>query len=45
LELLREKIRHAEHLYYVLEIRSQRRGFDKLMRQLKDVESEHRDRW
>jgi len=39
---LREKIRHHEHLYYVLdhpEISDA--DFDKLMQQLKDLESEH----
>jgi len=39
---LREKIRHHEHLYYVLdhpEISDLE--FDKLMRQLKDLEAEH----
>jgi len=42
IEALREKIRHHEHLYYVLdnpEISDA--NFDKLMRQLKDLESEH----
>jgi len=41
-EALREKIRHHEHLYYVLdnpEISDVE--FDKLMQQLKDLESEH----
>jgi len=39
---LREKIRHHEHLYYVIdhpEISDA--DFDKLMRQLKDLEAEH----
>jgi len=39
---LREKIRHHEHLYYVLdnpEISDA--DFDKLMQQLKDLESQH----
>jgi DNA ligase (NAD+) len=42
IELLREKIRHHEYLYYVLdqpEISDI--DFDKLMRQLKDLEAEH----
>ncbi len=42
LEALREKIRHHEHLYYVLdhpEISDAE--FDRLMRQLKDLEAEH----
>jgi DNA ligase (NAD+) len=42
IESLREKIRHHEYLYYVLdhpEISDAE--FDKLMRQLKDVEAEH----
>src|ERR1700734_139180 len=42
IEALREKIRHHEYLYYVLdqpEISDAE--FDKLMRQLKDVEAEH----
>ncbi len=42
IEALREKIRHHEYLYYVLdhpEIGDT--DFDKLMRQLKDLESEH----
>ena len=42
LETLREKIRHHEYLYYVLdnpEISDAE--FDKLMRQLKDLEAEH----
>src|SRR6266700_975579 len=42
IEALREKIRHHEHLYYVLdnpEISDAE--FDKLMQQLKDLESAH----
>jgi DNA ligase (NAD+) len=42
IEALREKIRHHEYLYYVLdqpEISDAE--FDKLMRQLKDLEAEH----
>jgi DNA ligase (NAD+) len=42
IEALREKIRHHEHLYYVLdnpEISDL--DYDKLMRQLKDLEAEH----
>jgi DNA ligase (NAD+) len=42
IELLREKIRHHEYLYYVLdqpEISDAE--FDKLMRQLKDAEAQH----
>src|SRR5947209_875926 len=42
IEFLREKIRHHEYLYYVMdqpEISDA--SFDKLMRQLKDLESEH----
>src|SRR6201993_3020497 len=42
IESLREKIRHHEYLYYVLdqpEISDL--DFDKLMRQLKDLEAEH----
>ncbi len=42
IEVLREKIRHHEYLYYVLdqpEISDSE--FDKLMRQLKDLETEH----
>src|ERR1700719_1058107 len=42
IEFLREKIRHHEYLYYVLdhpEISDAE--FDKLMRQLKDLEAEH----
>ena len=41
-ESLREKIRHHEYLYYVVdnpEISDA--DFDKLMRQLKDLEAEH----
>ncbi|MFZ3278522.1 MAG: NAD-dependent DNA ligase LigA, partial [Candidatus Sulfotelmatobacter sp.] len=41
-ETLREKIRHHEYLYYVIdnpEISDLE--FDKLMRQLKDLEAEH----
>lgn len=44
IESLREKIRHHEHLYYVLdqpEISDA--DFDKLMQQLKDLEAEHPD--
>jgi len=44
IESLREKIRHHEYLYYVLdhpEIRDA--DFDKLMQQLKDLEAEHPD--
>src|ERR1700691_4901481 len=42
IEALREKIRHHEYLYYVVdnpEISDAE--FDKLMRQLKDLEAEH----
>src|SRR5580698_7462073 len=42
IEALREKIRHHEYLYYVVdqpEITDAE--FDKLMRQLKDAEEEH----
>src|SRR5579872_5056691 len=42
IEALREKIRHHEYLYYVLdnpEISDQE--FDRLMQQLKDLEAEH----
>jgi DNA ligase (NAD+) len=42
IETLRDKIRHHEYLYYVVdqpEVSDQE--FDKLMQQLKDVESEH----
>ena len=42
IETLREKIRHHEYLYYVLddpEISDAE--FDKLMQQLKDLEAEH----
>jgi DNA ligase (NAD+) len=45
IESLREKIRHHEHLYYVLdqpEISDA--AFDKLMQQLKHLEAEHPDR-
>ena len=35
IEALREKIRHHEHLYYVLEIPISDAEFDKLMQQLK----------
>src|SRR5271165_4611699 len=44
IDSLREKIRHHEYLYYVLdhpEIRDA--DFDKLMQQLKDLEAEHPD--
>src|ERR1700758_3279886 len=44
IEFLREKIRHHEYLYYVLdqpEISDAE--FDKLMQQLKDLEAEHPD--
>jgi DNA ligase (NAD+) len=44
IDSLREKIRHHEHLYYVLdqpEISDL--DFDKLMQQLKDLEAEHPD--
>src|SRR6267154_6118261 len=44
IESLREKIRHHEHLYYVLdqpEISDA--DFDNLMQQLKDLEAEHPD--
>jgi DNA ligase (NAD+) len=44
IEALREKIRHHEYLYYVVdhpEISDAE--FDKLMRQLKDLEAEHPD--
>jgi DNA ligase (NAD+) len=41
-EVLREKIRHHEYLYYVLDNPEISDGdFDKLMRQLKDLEAEH----
>jgi DNA ligase (NAD+) len=41
-ELLREKIRHHEYLYYVIDQPEISDGeFDKLMRQLKDLEAEH----
>jgi DNA ligase (NAD+) len=42
IEALREKIRHHEHLYYVLDDpKLSDADFDKLMQQLKDLESEH----
>ena len=42
IEALREKIRHHEHLYYVLDDPAiSDAEFDKLMQQLKDLESEH----
>ncbi|HTS05576.1 MAG TPA: NAD-dependent DNA ligase LigA, partial [Candidatus Eisenbacteria bacterium] len=44
IESLRDKIRHHEYLYYVLdqpEISDQE--FDQLMQQLKDLESQHAD--
>jgi len=42
IEPLREKIRHHEYLYYVLDNPEISDGeFDKLMRQLKDLEAEH----
>jgi DNA ligase (NAD+) len=42
IEALREKIRHHEYLYYVLDQPDiSDLDFDKLMRQLKDLESEH----
>jgi len=42
IEALREKIRHHEYLYYVLDHPEIGDGdFDKLMRQLKDLEAEH----
>ncbi len=42
IEALREKIRHHEHLYYVLDTPELTDAeFDKLMQQLKDLESEH----
>jgi DNA ligase (NAD+) len=42
IEALREKIRHHEYLYYVLDNPEISDGdFDKLMRQLKDLEAEH----
>jgi DNA ligase (NAD+) len=45
LEALREKIRHHEYLYYVLDNPEISDGdFDKLMRQLKDLEAEHPER-
>src|SRR6478735_7364473 len=42
IEVLRDKIRHHEYLYYVLdnpEISDQE--FDRLMQQLKEIEAEH----
>src|SRR5271168_1598677 len=42
IEALREKIRHHEYLYYVLDQPEvDDAEFDKLMRQLKDLEAEH----
>jgi DNA ligase (NAD+) len=42
IESLREKIRHHEYLYYVLDHPEISDGeFDKLMQQLKDLEAEH----
>ncbi len=42
IESLREKIRHHEYLYYVLDHPEMSDAdFDKLMRQLKDLEAEH----
>src|ERR1700689_2570828 len=42
IEALREKIRHHEYLYYVVDSPEISDGdFDKLMRQLKDLEAEH----
>jgi len=42
IESLREKIRHHEYLYYVLDQpKISDAEFDKLMRQLKDAEAEH----
>lgn len=42
IESLREKIRHHEYLYYVLDQPSiSDQEFDRLMQQLKDLESEH----
>src|SRR5580700_1144896 len=44
MEALREKIRHHEYLYHVLDNPEISDGeFDKLMRQLKDLEAEHPD--
>src|SRR5580693_2444583 len=44
IEALREKIRHHEYLYYVVDNPEISDGeFDKLMRQLKDLEAEHPD--
>src|SRR5215831_10919633 len=42
IEALREKIRHHEYIYYVLDNPEISDGdFDKLMQQLKGIESEH----
>ena len=42
IQALREKIRHHEHLYYVLDNpQISDADFDQLMRQLKDLESQH----
>ena len=42
IEFLREKIRHHEYLYYVLDNPELSDAeFDKLMQQLKDLETEH----
>jgi DNA ligase (NAD+) len=42
IESLREKIRHHEYLYYVLDQPSiSDQEFDQLMKQLKDLEAEH----
>jgi DNA ligase (NAD+) len=44
IESLREKIRHHEYLYYVLDQPEMSDAeFDKLMRELKDIEAEHPD--
>jgi DNA ligase (NAD+) len=44
IEALREKIRHHEYLYYVIDTPEiSDADFDKLMRQLKDLEAEHPD--
>src|SRR6516164_5387746 len=44
IESLREKIRHHEYLYYVLNQPSiSDQEFDQLMRQLQDLEAEHPD--
>ena len=44
IDSLREKIRHHEYLYYVLDQPSiGDQEFDQLMRQLKDLESDHSD--